>query len=343
LLLDVLLIPLVVFWSIGHEEYLVSAVFGVLWTAIADTGESYGTRVWRLAVFGLIGAALTALAFSIGGDSWGWIALVVLVLTFLSVLAITFGFHAAASAQFLVFWFIIALVTSFNEHQSHHVSHTWAQVLAWTAGSALWIAVTVVAWLIRGRKGGRALFPEIPADFSRIPLSTPIYIQAVLRAVVLAGILALVFGLNLDHGYWMAFTFLLVMKPTMDESNLVAAQRTAGVVIGAIAATLLLLIPANEQGQQLLAITHGLQMVGIVFIMHAIATRFWSFAYYTAFVSAAVLILEDLQQPSDFANEGYRVLWTVCGIVIGLVTMIVAGLLVKATAPAPPQPTAQPA
>ena len=42
LILDVLLVPLVVYWSIGHEEYLVSSVFGVLFrrwsTRAAGTG-----------------------------------------------------------------------------------------------------------------------------------------------------------------------------------------------------------------------------------------------------------------------------------------------------------------
>jgi hypothetical protein len=30
LFLDVMLVPLVVFWAIGHEEYLLSALFGAL-------------------------------------------------------------------------------------------------------------------------------------------------------------------------------------------------------------------------------------------------------------------------------------------------------------------------
>lgn len=84
MILDVMLVPLVVFWAIGHEEYLLSAVFGVLLTALADPGGSYGQRVVRKAVFAAIGAGLTALAFGIGGDAWGWLVLAAFAVTLAS-------------------------------------------------------------------------------------------------------------------------------------------------------------------------------------------------------------------------------------------------------------------
>lgn len=36
MVLDVLLVPLVVFWAIGHQEYLLSALFGALFAWLAD-------------------------------------------------------------------------------------------------------------------------------------------------------------------------------------------------------------------------------------------------------------------------------------------------------------------
>ena len=44
LFLDVMLVPLVVFWAIGHEEYLLSALFGALFAVLADPGGGYGYR-----------------------------------------------------------------------------------------------------------------------------------------------------------------------------------------------------------------------------------------------------------------------------------------------------------
>ena len=70
LLLDVMLVPLVVFWAIGHEEYLLSALFGAQFAVLADPGGSYRQRASRIAFFALIGAGLTALGFGIGGDAW---------------------------------------------------------------------------------------------------------------------------------------------------------------------------------------------------------------------------------------------------------------------------------
>jgi hypothetical protein len=51
----------------------------------------------------------------------------------------------------------------------------------------------------------------------------------------------------------------------------------------------------------------------------------------------------DFPQPANYAAEGYRVLWTLGGAGIGVLVMLLAGLLARRTAQAPPQPAAQPA
>ena len=58
----------------------------------------------------------------------------------------------------------------------------------------------------------------------------------------------------------------------------------------------------------------------------------------TGIMAATALILLDLPQPADYAAEGDRVLWTLCGVGIGVLIMFLAGLLAKRTAKAPPQP-----
>jgi uncharacterized membrane protein YgaE (UPF0421/DUF939 family) len=120
---------------------------------------------------------------------------------------------------------------------------------------------------------------------------------------------------------------MIAMKPSFEQSTLVGLQRIAGAVIGATAAALVLLIPANEHGLRLFAIDHGLEMVTLVLVMHAIAIRFWNYALYTAAIAAGVLVLIDLPRPLDYAAEGYRVLWTLCGIGIGVLVIFLAGLL----------------
>ncbi|WP_329361722.1 hypothetical protein OG896_01860 [Streptomyces sp. NBC_00669] len=196
--LDVALVPLVVFWTIGHEQYLLGSLFGLLLAMLDDPGGGFGHRVSRIAVFALIGAGVTALGFGIGADAWGWLVLAAFAVTLVSGLAVAFGVRRFVTA--------------------------------------------------------------------------------------------------------------------------------------------LLLVPAGEHGLRLFAVTRGLEVVALVLLMHGAAIRFWNYALYCAAIAAGVLILVDLPQPSDYAAEGYRMLWTLCGVGIGLLVMLLAGLLAKRTAKAPPRP-----
>jgi hypothetical protein len=336
MILDVMLVPLVVFWAIGHEEYLLSAVFGTLFAALTDPGGSYGQRAMRITGFAAIGAGLTALGFGIGGDAWGWLVLAAFGVTLAAGLAVMFGVHRFVAGLLLNIWFIVALALAFSfHHQALITQYTWAQTLAWVGGSALWIAVTFIAWLVRGRRDQPQPVAEIPGDTTRRKLTRPVIMFAVIRAVVIAGTTALAFGLNLSHGYWMPIAAIVAMKPSLGQSTLVAVQRLAGALIGAAVAALLLLIPANEHGLRFLSITHGLEVVALVFFMHAAAIRFCNYALYCGAIATGVLILLDLPQPANYGAEGYRVLWTLCGVAAGVLVMLLANLLAKRAAKAP--------
>jgi hypothetical protein len=339
LFLDVALVPMVVFWAIGYEQYLLSALFGVLFSWLIDPGGRYGQRAARIAGFGLIGAGVTALGFGIGGDAWGWLVFAVFAVTLVAGLTIMFGVHRFVAAMLLNLWFIIALAVAFSLHPHPHLtSYTWAQVAAWAGGSALWIVVTFLEWLTRGRTDRPQPMAELPGDTARRSLTRRAVMFALIRALAIGAAAALAFGLNLSHGYWMPIATMIAMKPDLGSSTLIAAQRLAGAAIGAAAAALLLLIPANESGLRLLAIVHGLEIVAIVLLMHGLATRFWSYAIYCAAIAAGVLILVDLPQPGNFDAVGYRVAWTAAGVGIGVLVMFLAGLLAKRARPGTPQP-----
>ena len=203
--------------------------------------------------------------------------------------------------------------------------------------------MTFIEWLVRGREDRPQPVAEIPGDTSRRPLTRPMIMFAVIRALAIAGTVALAFGLNLSHGVWMPIAAIVAMKPSLQQTTLIGVQRLAGALIGAAAAMLLLLIPASEHGLRLLSITLGLEVVAIVLIMHAVAIRLVNYALYTAAIAAAVLILLDLPQPSNYGAEGDRVLWTLCGVGIAVLVMLLAGLLAKRTAKTPPHPATQPA
>jgi uncharacterized membrane protein YccC len=203
--------------------------------------------------------------------------------------------------------------------------------------------VTFIAWLVQGRADRPQPVAELPGDTSRRTLTRPLIMFAVIRALAIAGAVAIAFGANLSHGYWLPIATIVAMKPSLQQTTLVAVERLAGALIGAAAAVLLLLTPANEHGLKLLSITHGLEVVALVLFMHGAVIRLWNYALYSAAIAAGALILVDLPQPSSYGAEGDRVLWTLCGAGIGVLVMLLAGLLAKRTVKAPPQPTEQPA
>ncbi|KOX00917.1 hypothetical protein ADK65_11000 [Streptomyces sp. NRRL B-1140] len=328
--LDTALVPMFVFWAIGYEVYLLSALFGLLFAALADPGGSYGYRALHIAVFALIGAGVTALGFGIGSEAWGWLVLASFLVTLAAGLAAVFGVRRFVNALLLNIWFIVAVAFEFSLHKEGHItSYTWGQVLSWAGGAALWIVVTFLWWLVRGRVEQEQPFSELPGDTSRRELTPPLILFAVIRAVVIGGTVALAFGLDLSYGSWIPIAAMIALKPNLEQAAIVSAQRLSGALIGAIVAALLLWVAASEQGLKLFAIHRGLELVALVLFMHGAGIRFWNYTLYTAAIAAGVLILVDLPQPSDDSAEGYRVLWTLCGVGISLLVMLMAGLLAK--------------
>lgn len=135
LFLDIALVPLIVFWAIGYEQYLLSSLFGLLFAWLADPGGGFGHRASHVGGFALIGAGLTALGFGIGGEAWGWLVLVAFAVTLVAGLAVAFGVRRFVTAPLLNVWFILALSLAFSLHQHSRVTnYTWAQVVAWAGG-----------------------------------------------------------------------------------------------------------------------------------------------------------------------------------------------------------------
>ena len=162
----------------------------------------------------------------------------------------------------------------------------------------------------------------------------------------MAGATAFAFGSGLSHAYWAPIATIIAMKPGLDQTTLVAAQRLMGATIGAVAAILLMLIAAGEHGLKLISIRHGLELVGLVLLVHGVAIRFWNYAFYTAAIAAGVLVFVDLPNPSNYSAEGDRALWTLVGLAIGVLVMLLGALLAKLAARrarAPPQAVPHPA
>ena len=232
-----------------ERRYFLSAIFGALFVALSDPGGKHGPRMAKMTVTAVAGALLTALAFGIGGGAWGWVVLAAFVVTLLAGLAVKYGVHRFVAAYLLNVWFIVALslptLISFNLpglYRSGLIhAQSWKQALAWLVGSALWLAYASVMWLARGRAPQPQLVAEIPGDISPRPLTRPLILFAVIRAIAVSIAVAISFGLKLPDADWMAIAAIVAMKPSLQQSALVAEQRVAGTIVGAAVAALVLL------------------------------------------------------------------------------------------------------
>ena len=333
-MLGVALVLLVVLWAIGQEQYLLSAEFGLLLAAATDPGGAFGYRASRLAVFALAGAALTAVGFALGGGACGWVVLAASATTLAAGLAATFGVHRFIAADALNIWFLVALAIADSYQRSQTASHPWAQALAWLAGAALWIAVSFLAWLARGRKDRPQYVAELPGDISRRKLTRPLIMFAVIRALAIAITVAIAWGFDLEHADWMPIAAIVAMKPGLAQAKLASEQRLIGAAIGAVLAAVSLLTVDNK---------HALELITIAFLTLGGALRFANYALYCAAIAAGVLIATDIPNPTNFTAEAERVLFTFIGLAVGLLVLLLANLLAQRAARPPAKTASQPA
>jgi uncharacterized membrane protein YccC len=165
-------------------------------------------------------------------------------------------------------------------------------------------------------------------------------VVALLRAPGVAGATAIAFGASVSHADWTPIAALVAIKPNLDQTTV---QRLVGALIGAIVAALLLLIAASEHGLKLISIRRALEIVFIVILIHGAAIRFWNYALYAAAIAAGPLLAVDLPHPSNYSAEGDRVLWTLVGVAIAVLVMLLGQLVAKRSAKARPHAVPQPA
>ena len=316
----VLIVPLVVLSLIGEEKYWLSVSFAALFVALSDPGGDYGIRLRGMIGVGVIGALLTALGFAIGGGPWGWVLVAAFAVTVISGLSLKFGTHRFTAALLLNVWFLIALSIPAGEHLDLSRSGWWDQALAWFVGSALWIAFTLVMWLIRGQESQASHVPEIPGDMTVTKLTRQVILFTLIRAFAVGIAVAIAFGLHIPNADWMPVATLVAMKASLQQATLVAEQRLVGALIGAVVATIFLMAVDNK---------HALEVVIILLGAFAASFRAVNYAIYCAAVAGAVLIGMDLPHPTNLTAEAHRVLFTLAGVGIALVVMGLASQLQK--------------
>src|SRR5664279_4997550 len=241
------IVPYVLLASVGRERYWISVSFGALLVVLGDPGGAYAYRVPRMAVFAVIGALLTALGFGLGRQAWGLAVLATFVVTLLAGLVVKFGLHRFAAGMLPNVWFVVALSLPSAYQQDHIQVNAWAQALAWLAGAAIALVYTCIIWLARGRTAQPQPAAEIiPGAIAPVPLTRPVVLFTVIRAVALSISVAIAFGLHVQNADWMPIATIVAMKPSLQQSALVAEQRLAGAIVGAVVAAAFLLTVTNR-------------------------------------------------------------------------------------------------
>ncbi len=319
LVLELILVDFVVLVTNRDTLYLFSAIFGTLFVGLSDPGGAFSRRLGPMAFTGAAGALLTTLGFSLGTTAWGWITLAAFAVTLLSGLSLKFGLHRFITTLLLNIWFVIALGIGSSYSQSHIVTNTWGQALAWLGGGVLWFVVALLLWLINGRTA-HPLVAGIPSDNTEHRLTKPMVAFAVLRALALAIAVAIPFGFNLKHGYWMPIATLVAMKTNLTQSAMSSLQRLSGAVVGAGLAALLLWVISNKL---------QLVIVALILLANGAAIRFVNYAWYCAAIAAGALTALDLFQPTSHTAEWERIWYTGVGLGIGMLVTLAAATLSK--------------
>ena len=320
LLLGELVVMLVVTWKLDTGPYFYSLAFGALLVGLIDPGGSFADRVKKLGAFAIAGAVLTAAAYAIGGEAWYWMVAAIFVVTLVASLAVRYGVHRFVAALLLNVWFLIVLSLPAGFALGGESSSMWWQAVAWLAGAGFWLAIALVGWLLHGRTDRPAWISEIPGDTSLHALTRPVIAFAVIRAVAMGVTVGIAFGLDLPNGIWLPVAAFVAMKPSLEQATLVASQRVAGALIGAlVAAALLVTVDAKP----------ALVVITLLALTTAAAIRTVNYALYQAALSTGVLIALELPHFTGLSAEGERVLWTLAGCAVAVVLMGIASLLKK--------------
>ena len=301
--------------ALHWEHYWLSATFGLVFMVVSESGGDYAHRARDLAVLEVIGALLTALAFGLGSGAWGYIALAALLVTLAAGLSLRFGLPVFAVAVFLNIWFIVALSRAAGYGAGGVSTSSWKQALAWLLGTALWLVISLVLRMIRRRK-----LPEAAESTKPIELTRPVVLFAVVRAVTIAVAVAIPFGLKVPEAFLMPVATIVALKPSLEQSTLMAEQRVLGTLIGAVLAAGLLLTVSSK---------HALVAVIVVFVAAMASVIKVNYALFCFGLAVAVLIALDLPNPTNLGNEGRRVLYTFAGVALAVVVTFLLDRLKK--------------
>ncbi|MFB7892420.1 FUSC family protein [Microbacterium sp. NPDC056044] len=316
-------VPLVLLALVGQDVYWLSVSFGVLFVGLGDPGGRLATRAAYAAVFGVIGAVVTAWGIAVGSAGWVLVTLSTVVITLATGLVIRFGVRRFVTGSLLTAWFLIAISLPPGFGAAGITLNPWLQALAWLAGAAAWFVLSSIVTVMRRRPERDPLVAELPTDTKGGALTKPVVAYSVLRTLAVSGAVAIAFGFQLPYADWMPLAAQVAMKPDARQSRLAATQRVVGTALGAVIAIVFLL--TVDQTYVLAGVMVLLALVGGAF-------RTANYALYTTGIAGTALIALDISDPTNLADEGLRILFTLIGVGIAIGVMALAAVIARPSA-----------
>ena len=114
---------------------------------------------------------------------------------------------------------------------------------------------------------------------------------------------------QIDYGYWIAFTALIVVQPYFSATLRRAIDRVAGTLAGGIAGGLLVRLPADVYAKEIML------FISFVFMVYFIRKRY---AVAVFFITMTVVLLFDVEDSFNADIIVSRSLCTIAGAVLGI-------------------------
>lgn len=282
-----------------------AAGIAVLFVVAGDSDEQIGPDRSQV-LFVPIGAIVTLVVGHAADDTLA-ASVVIAVVTFLTTLLLLLGPRYAVSGGFALLWAVLTLTIGATDESAGEMA------LAFAAGGGIaLLALFVSQRLVPNEAAGQGDATPAP------PTRWTIELFALVRAVAAGMCVAIGYEFFEDHAAWVVLTFVLVLRPPKEQTEVVAVGRTlgtfGGVVIGVLTAQLV--------GEA----TWSLVLAFLVCGFFMVATTNVNYALSTAFTTALLLLSQRILQDDVFSTGWDRILATITGVTIafGVIAIMAA-------------------
>lgn len=297
-------LPLLIGLAVGEPTLGLLAALGGLNVAFIVPGREASDR-WAWGLLGLVGSVLAITLSDITQPSIAASVIATLLWTSAWSTLRVVGKHGALAGFATGAVFIIT-------------NGLPAQPLGPAAAAISVGGVAALVWMLiagggptpkQGEKTWPGIGTTLSTAWSRLAIS-PVLRHHALRIGLTTAASVLAYRLlDLPFGYWITVTILAILQPDPHASRIRSIQRSTGTLIGITAAAIVVYLTDDPW---VLAITASLTAMGLF------ATRERSYHWLVMLITPTVLLMISSTFYRGVEITGYRLLYTVIGILIAL-------------------------